>query len=240
MRRTHVPRVVTAWLALAGAALVADGQPTSAGELERALAALHDPAPVAGTRLAAVAALERLAATRPADESTIAARYALARHAQHRPESPDPLEALTRYRSLFNDHPAAPLAQQALIKAALLALYVVPAGPPETRSAFSEYEALAGQLTDAAAQAQLHLLLAEAAHRFELGRAVRRRHLAAAIAVAALRPPTLADACLELAELARADRDHTAARAGYERFLALAPRDYRTSEVRSRLARLPP
>ncbi len=187
---------------------------------------------------ASVADLRALASAKDPDLAPIAL-YHLARieHA-HRLRS-DPPAALAAYAELRRSFPGHPLADEALVRMAMIEVYE-PAPPEHQAATLARYAALAPELASADARRDLHLLLADAALRLTRDESAALAHYLAAeqagIQLAAIRTTVL----VSIGELAaRLGRPELARRA-FDDYLAFAPRDNRRTLVLERLAALPP
>lgn len=177
--------------------------------------------------------LETLCAEETADEAGINAAYHLARIAQWHREPRDLADALARYDALADRFPAHWLGQLALIKALVIRLYEqVP--PEEARRRLAAADALAPRLLEPALRSEYHQVLATASARLGMDPAWRLPHLVAADQLGVMRFNENKDFVLATAETARSCHQRELALQYYERFLAAAPRDERTTYVRQR------
>lgn len=184
----------------------------------------------------AVTLLEAIIAG-PEDSMTVPARYLRARIDQLHLTPVDVPSALKRYDELFASHPDHPVAQVGATTAAMVRIYTAkedPLGDP-----FAAAEEIAVRLTDPAARAGMHLMLANAAVRLgkrDLSRALK--HYEAANATGIHSPRTRSSVLASIGglseELGRRDR----AIAAYEEFLANFERDDRAHTIRERLTAL--
>jgi tetratricopeptide (TPR) repeat protein len=172
------------------------------------------------------------------DEIGARARYFRARLEHVHRLSPDPASSVPHYERLIEAHPDHPLAGQALAKLALVKLYrEQPAA--ELKAAFAELDQRSAGVADPAARRDLHLILAEASLRLQLGEEEALRHFLAAMGAGVLLRPVLADTLARIGELAAQLGEIGLARAHYGRFLAEFPRDPRWLLIAERMAALP-
>lgn len=188
---------------------------------------------------AATALLEGIIADGTDDEAGINALYFLGRIAQVHRMPVNPSAAVVHYTRLIEAHPSHPLAGQARVKLALIALYRIQSAD-ERATAFARFSALGPDQPDPASRRDLHLLLGEAALRFDLGKSAAFDHFTAAFDAGILRPTLEADTLVRLGELARELQHHDLSRLHYGRFLAEFPRDNRRRMITEALASLPP
>ena len=187
----------------------------------------------------AVAELETLAAATPADESAISARYLLGRIAHTHRTPADLPAAAAHYRRLVAEHPAHLLADQALIKLALIEIYQPGLAPEERLARFDRYGRQADELRRAGSRRDLHLLLANACANLRLDDALALRHYMAAERAGVGNPVLRANVIVAAGELARRLGRADLAREYFERYLAEFSRDYRRAFVKDKLAALP-
>ena len=187
----------------------------------------------------AVAELETLAATTPADEPAIAARYLLGRIAHTHRTPADLPAAAAHYRRLVAEHPAHRLGEQALIKLALIEIYEPGLAPEERLARFERYGRQAEELRHAGSRRDLHLLLANACTNLRLDEALALRHYMAAERAGVGNPVLRANVIVAAGELARRLGRADLAREYFERYLAEFSRDYRRAFVKDKLAALP-
>jgi tetratricopeptide (TPR) repeat protein len=182
--------------------------------------------------------LRLLADAQPDSDLGIASRYYLARIAQIHRQRPDPSIAHEILQALVSDHPKHPIAQQALVKLALLDLYTaMPAA--EHRALLDTYANQVVTLSDAVSKRDLHLLLADTAQRFGYPPQLALHHLVAAEALGLARRVEQANTWIRIGLLA-ADLDQPElARRFFERFLATFNRDNRRLMIQERLSSLP-
>lgn len=148
---------------------------------------------------------------------------------------PDPVRAAQAYDEVARRHPGTYWAQLALVKLAVLDLYLLPqpAAPAERIAAA---EALLPRVTDPALLRDLHLVLGR-------GRLFHQQpgvlpHLLAADQIGGLTGVLRADLQLQIAELSRRAGDEATARRYFETFLAENEVDPRVYAVRVKLASL--
>ncbi len=221
------------------AQIAAGGEAAREGRLGLAVALLGLQPKTQGNVNRARELLTPLAESAPVDDLALQARYFLARIAALHDREADLDLARRHYRSLFAEHPQAPLAQIAAVKYVLLAVNAV-VDASAMRNALAELEALAPLFTYAPARRDYHALMATAYLRHapdEL--ATARAHSLAAEEAGYADAERRVSNLLRIAELSRALGDSATARIYYERFLAAASRDTRVLLVRERLAALP-
>lgn len=175
------------------------------------------------------------------DEIAANARYFLARLEQNHRSPANSSAAFAHYEKLLVEHPAHPLAGQALVKLALLSLYREQ-GAGELRAAFADFSRRASSLPvgDTASRRDLHLVLGEAALRFHLGDQAALEHFVAALNAGIRLRPVRADTLVRIGELAADLGQPALARRHYDLFIAEFPRDPRRLAVSEHLAALPP
>jgi hypothetical protein len=191
---------------------------------------------------AATAQLEALAGDpNPATlEIAATARYLLGRVAHLHRTPPDPEAAAVQYRRLLADHPGHFLADQALVKLALIELQKPALTPEERTAAIDTYASQADALARPSSRRDLHLLLARITEQYRLGDERALRHYLAADAAGVHRPTLRANVLVSIGEIASRIGREDVARTYFERFLAEFSRDYRRALVRDKLAALPP
>lgn len=195
-------------------------QPKTASNIDRAAAQLRD-----------------LAAAAPDSESGIAARYYLGRVEQAHRFTPDPEAARGHYRTLIADHPAHPLAEQAVVKLAILDIYE-PVAADVRKTRFDSYLARVGSLATASARRDLAILLADAGMRFGYPASVSLDCLLVADQAGVARRVEQANIWVRIGQLAAETGRPDTARDYYERFLATFTRDNRRRMIAERLAAL--
>lgn len=177
---------------------------------------------------------EALVDTNATDDVGRWARYLLARIVQLHRTPASTVEAARQYRELMADGGAHPAAQRALLKLAVLLVYD-PEVEPDRAQGFREAEALASRVQDAAAMAELRLMLGRAAVFFRLPPEVCLAHLRAALD-AGIATPFLRSATLfAVGEFARESGDRELALSSYRTFLVENPRDQRVKLVREHI-----
>lgn len=212
----HEPATRTRSVRLGEALTLLNLQPKTPGNIERA-----------------ATLLEALCAEKSADEAGISAAYHLARIAQWHREPRQLPDALARYDALADRFPQHWLGQLAVIKALVIRLYE-PVPPEEARRRLAAADSLEPRLLEPALRAEFHQVLATAGARFGMEPAWRLPHLLAADELGVMRFNENKDFVLATAETARSCQQREIALKYYERFLAAAPRDERTTYVRQR------
>lgn len=196
-------------------------QPKTAGNVERAAQMLSS-----------------LAASQPDSELGIGARYHLGRIEQVHRMTPDPAAARRHYQELVTAHPEHTLAQQAVVKLAILDIYErVPANVRRQR--YDAYAARAVGLSYGPARRDLHLLLADTAQRFDYPATLALEHLLSADAVGIARRAEQANIWVRIGVIASETGRPEVARSFFEKFLANYLRDNRRLMIEERLAALP-
>ncbi len=179
-------------------------------------------------------------ATEPADGLGVSARYYVARIAHVHRTSPDDATALRIYRELADLSSPHPLAQRALVQLALMEIFEPRLDPAEVRVRFERLTARGAALTESSAVRDFHLVMGDAALRFNLGEAIALDHLLAADRVGLARAATQRDTWVRIAELGRRTGRNDIAVTYYQRFLENFPRDSRRRMIIERLAALLP
>ncbi|MDB6169331.1 MAG: hypothetical protein JWM88_2195 [Verrucomicrobia bacterium] len=170
-----------------------------------------------------------------ADDPAQAARFYLARIAQHHQEHPDLAEAARLYRQLIAEHEESVWAQSALGRLALIQLYATgDSASPAQRLA--ETEKLLAHAHVAQARGELHIVLAEAIFFYRLPAQQALPHLLAAEPLGGFDRVGRADALLQIAELSRLAGEKTQAAKYYRTFLQENPRDTANYTARRHLA----
>lgn len=190
------------------------------------------------TRLiAAIERLETLLAENEVDEVGLNARYFRARieHVHRLPAAP--LTAIGHYEKLIAIRPDHPVAEQALVKLAILRIYGA-SDAADRRARFAYFDSRVGIVRDIGARRDLHLALGEAALRFHLGDEPALEHFVAALEAGIRLRPLRADTLVRVGELAGALGRPELARAHYRTFLDEFPRDPRQLAVRQRFEAL--
>lgn len=205
--------------AFAEAVTLLNLQPRSEARIEKATALLD--AVIAG----------------PEDAVTVPARYLRARVDQLHLSSVDVPSALRRFDELYASNPEHPVAQVGATIAAMVRIYA--AKPNPLGEHYAAAEELAPRLSDPAARAGMHLMLANAAVRLgDKDRARALKHFEAArtggIYSPMARSAVLASIGGLSEEFGRPDRAILA----YEEFLENFERDDRAHTIRERLAAL--
>jgi hypothetical protein len=197
-------------------------QPKTAGNVERA-----------------ANMLSALATSEPDSEIGIGARYYLGRIEQTHRITPDPAAARRIFRELIAAHPAHPLAQQAVVKLAIIELYE-PLPENTRRARFDAYVEQAATLIAPSARRDLYLLLADTSQRFNYSPSLTLDLLIRAddsgIARRAEQSNNWVRITLLAAETGRPDTAH----AYGQKFLATFLRDDRRLTIEELLADLPP
>lgn len=205
--------------------------------LGKALALLNIQPKTRGNVNASAGMLEKLLSENPDDAIGIAAAYWLGRVDQLHRYEPDPGRAADRFERLFDRHRQSYLGQMALVKAALIRLYD-PADRSDRGEMIDRWAARGRALTHADAVRDFHLLLADAAGRFDLPPEVALEHLQAVDAVGVRSRKTRSDLLVRIAEYARRAGQAELAIASYARFLEAFPLDHRAYTVARRRDRL--
>ena len=192
----------------------------------------------------ATALLETLASTTPgpvgADKDTAAtARYMLGRVAQIHRSASDLPAATAHYRRLIAEHPEHFLADQALIKLALIELYEPGLAREERLARVDRYGKQAETLARASSRRDLHLALATACAYLRLDDERCLTHYLAADRAGVERPILRANVTVAIGELASRLGRASLAREYFQRYLAEFKRDYRRTLVKDKLAALP-
>lgn len=190
---------------------------------------------------AAVAELEALAGdpAPAAAETAATARYLLGRVAHLHRAPADPAAAAAHYRRLIAEHPAHLLADQALVKLALIELHDPALAAEERVARLDAYSVRGDALARVSSRRDLHLTLAGIAWQYRLGDERMLRHYLAADAAGVVSPTQRANVVVSIGELASRVGRTDLARAAFERYLAEFSRDYRRALVRDKLAALP-
>ena len=180
--------------------------------------------------------LARLAAAEKGDIA-LAARFYLARIAQHHAARPDEAAAMKYYRQIIELQPESIWAQSALSRLAILQIY-----PLDAVQTPAERISRTGKLLDLArgpaAQTELHWLLAEAVFFYQLPAVQALPHLLAAEKLGRLDAVALADVTVQIAEVSVIAGDVKQARIFYQKLLDEFPRDQRWYMVQQKLAAL--
>jgi tetratricopeptide (TPR) repeat protein len=196
-------------------------QPKTAGNVERAANALG-----------------ALAAAEPDSELGIGARYYLGRIEQTHRVTPDPAAARRIFSELVADHPAHELAQQAVVKLAILDLYE-PLPETTRRARFDAFVEKAATLSYPAARRDLHLLLADTAQRFDYSPSLTLDLLIRADESGIARRAEQAGTWVRIGLIASETGRPDTARHYFEKFLATFIRENRRLTIEERLAALP-
>lgn len=167
----------------------------------------------------------------------VVARYFRARIAHHHQSPVRPAEAAERYAALFRDHPEHRLAQQAMVKMAILRLYD-PGDPAPRAALIAEFAALAGHFADAVARRDMHLTLGHAGLFFDLPPELALDHLLAAKSAGVEGHGSRGNLLVAIGELARETGRTEVAAQHYREFLERHRRDNRVYTIRQRLADL--
>lgn len=180
--------------------------------------------------------LRSLAESDPQSDLAVSARYHLARIAHIHAYEPNVEDAARQYEALLADYPSHPAAEQAAPKLAIVWLYAdVDDATWDARLA--RLEALAPRLSSNAARRDLRLALAEAILRLRQDHARALEHLWPVLRDGVIsRSSRATEIWLQAAESSAILGRPADAALAYRRFLELAPRDVRASEVRRRLA----
>ena len=171
------------------------------------------------------------------NDIALAARFYLARIAQHHAAQPDEAAAVKYYRQVIEMQPESIWAQSALSRLAILQIYPLDSvQPPAER--ISRTEKLLELARGPAAQCELHWLLAEAVFFYQLPAGQALPHLLAAEKLGRLDAVTSADVMVQIAEVSVITGDLKQARAFYQKLLDGFPRDQRRYMVQQKLATL--
>lgn len=171
------------------------------------------------------------------DDIGLGARFHLARIAQHHAAQPDEAGAARMYRELIELRPESVWAQTALSRLAILEIYVLdPARPAAERVARAER--LIAVARGAAAQSELHWIVAEAIFHYRLPPLPALPHLIAAERIGQLEAATHADVLVQIGELSAQAGEDVQARAYFQKLLDTYPRDQRGYMVKCKLAKL--
>ncbi|MBK8856114.1 MAG: tetratricopeptide repeat protein [Opitutaceae bacterium] len=167
----------------------------------------------------------------------LAARFYLARIAQHHAAQPDEAAAVGYYRQIIELQPESIWAQTALSRLAILQIYPLDAvqSPAER---ISRTEKLLDLARGPAAQCELHWLLAEAVFFYQLPAVQALPHLLAAEKLGRLDAVAQADVTVQIAEVSVIAGDVEQARTFYQKLLDGFPRDQRRFMVQQKLAAL--
>ena len=221
--------------------------PDRTDRLGAAVVLLNVQPRTAGNLTAARTALEGLVAENASDEAGLNARFFLGRIASLH-QTPSDLATARRYfDALIAQNPAHPLAQQAVVKLALLDFYPANGKPPAS-ALYTRYATHADALTDASARRDLHLLLARACLFYQASQPASvasfspaeyaLTHYQAALATGALSFRVRGETLVAIGELAHAlGRDAVAAEA-WRAFLSAYSRDIRAGTITAHLAAL--
>lgn len=182
--------------------------------------------------------LRSLADENPTSDLAVSARYHLARIDHVHAFVPDPSAAARQYEALLSDFPGNPIAEQAAPKLAIAWLYA-DESPAVWESRLETLEHLERSLVSPSARRDLQLILADALLRLRADHDRALKHLWPALRGGQIsRISRAKELWLQAAEssvfLGRTQDAATA----YRRFLELAPRDVRVSEVRRRLSKI--
>lgn len=199
------------------------------------------------------ASLESLVAENASDEPGLNARFLLGRIAGLHQNPPDLAVARRYFDALIAGHPQHPLAQQAVVKRALMDLYPSDGKPPAV-SLYASCASQADALTDPSARRDLHLVLAraclfhQAASRAATDASANTAgfdpsayaltHYRAALATNALSFRVRGETLVAVGELARKRHLDAVAADAYRAFLASYSRDIRAGTIGERLAAL--
>ncbi len=185
----------------------------------------------------AVAELEKLAgdAAGPGDEPAISARYLLGRIAHAHRTPADPALAASHYRRLIAEHPDHFLADQALVKLALIEIYEPGLPVDERLTRIDLFGERAERLTRPGSRRDLHLVLATACANLRLDDTRCLRHYLDADQAGVERPILRANVTVAIGELARRLGQDELARRYFERFLDEFKRDHRRALVEDKL-----
>jgi tetratricopeptide (TPR) repeat protein len=121
------------------------------------------------------------------------------------------------------------------VKAVTIELFARQANPP-SQATFHEFRKISDRLTDPAARRDFHLTMAEAARAVDVDPAYRLEHLKLAFETGAIRKrDILSNTLVSIGEISASLGRTDDARAFYERFLEMFPRDGRIHLVQQRL-----
>lgn len=183
----------------------------------------------------AYALFGELFAAVPDDDLGWSSRYLQARIDQVQRSKPDIPKAEAIFSELIQRDPSHPMAQRARLKLAIILLYAK-VDKAERRRRFDEFSQAAAGFTDLNIKAQLHLLLAEVARRFEYGNEVELEQMLAANQANITRKRMRAEALVRIGDLARLTGRIDVARDYYTQFLAEYARNERRSTIEGYLA----
>lgn len=186
----------------------------------------------------AVALFGEVLAENAGDKLGITARYYLGRIEQLHRSPINPEAAAGHFRQLVQEYPAHPMAEQALVKLALIELYGN-ATDVERQAAFERLAGSVATLKTADAIRDLNLILAEAGLRFGQSPAMALDHYIAAEQAGIHLTTVRGSVLVAIGELARQVGRVDVARRYYELFLQDFQRDTRRRLIRERLAALP-
>ena len=193
-----------------------------------------DSQPASDLRLQhVVAELTELA--RGNDEVAFASAYLVGRIWQVHFFTPDPARAAQAYATLAGQHPGTYWAQLALVKLALLKLYVLPE-PTTPEARIAEVESFLAQVTEPDLQRDLQLVIGRARLFHRLPGVLP--HLLAAAQAGGLMGQIRADLQVQVAELSRREGNLEQAKDYFQQFLAENEVDGRVYTVRMKLAEI--
>lgn len=196
-----------------------------------------------GNISAARKSLEKLVAEIPADEVGINARFFLGRIALLHSDPAEPSVARSHFEALVSAHPAHPLAQQSVVKLALIDFYP-PGGAIPGGALYTAYERQAASLTDDSSRRDLCLLLARTCLFYHEKAAASGgfnpdefalRQYQAALATDMLSFRSRGETLVAVGEIARKLGLKPVAAAAYRDFLASYSRDIRAGTIADRL-----
>ncbi len=213
-----------------------DGVADHEAQLGRAVTLLQLQ-PKTETRIRAAAdVLDTLLAS-TSGEIAANARFFRARIEHVHRSTPDLPAAVQHYERLIADHPGHPLAEQAVVKLAIIQLYRQQSRP-DLEMRFTEFAARTEDLASTGARRDLHLLLGETALRFNLGERAALDHFLAALEAGILLRSVRADTLVRSGELAVRLGQTDVARHHYQLFLDEFQRDPRRLTITQHLAAL--
>ncbi len=176
-----------------------------------------------------------LFAAAPDDDIGWNSRYLQGRIEQQQRSKPDLAKAEAIFTELIRRNPSHSVAQRAQVKLAVIRLYSK-TDPAERRRRYDEFTDHVAKFTDTGIKVQMHLLLAEAARRFNFGNETELAHLLAAHEGGVTKRNLRAEALVRIGDLARLTGRVELAREFYTLFLEQFPRNDRLSTIEGYLA----
>jgi tetratricopeptide (TPR) repeat protein len=176
-----------------------------------------------------------LFAASPDDDIGWSSRYLQGRIDQIQRNKPDLAKADAIFSELIRKNPRHPVAERAHVKLAIIRIFAK-AETVERRRHYDEFTRAAADFADRGIKAQMHLLLAEIARRFNYGYDEELQHMLAAHKAGITRRRMRADALVRIGDLARLTGRIDIAREYYTQFLAQYARNERRTTIEGYLA----